>query len=359
MNKIKRILILATFVIFLFLIVSNVSAAQYNINNKNSSESISDLLDFDIEDGDTIFLEDGVYVDFYLSFSKSINIKANPGKVHLKGSGSGRGIEGDANYINISNIYLSNYDVGIYLAGSSFSIINVTSSNNKECGICLMDDEGTTVLRNVVANNNVENGVDIRCFNKLNIYNLTTNNNKETGLMLFYGGVCNIYNSTFNNNGDSGIDICEYDTINIHYSKAVGNVNSLFSMDGRYNIHDSDFKTIVKDGDPVNTVPKVVNKSKIVTTVFKIKKDIYYHKIYMLANIGKASGSKDFTVKIPKGYILVGYTVNNRVIATNSGISRIINFNISKLHVYSYKTGNLGLIDLVFIKDNKKGFAPV
>jgi hypothetical protein len=53
----------------------NVSAAKYNINNKSSSESISDLLDFDINDGDTLFLEDGIYNNLSLSVSKSINIK--------------------------------------------------------------------------------------------------------------------------------------------------------------------------------------------------------------------------------------------------------------------------------------------
>lgn len=359
MNKIRKILILATFIIFMFLIVSNVSAAQYNINNMNSSESVSDLLDFDIEDGDTLFLEDGVYNNFYLSFRNSINVKANPGKVFLKGSGSGFGIDGDSNYINITNIHLSNYDVGIVLSGSSFSLINVTSSNNKEFGICIVEYGGTTVLRNVVANNNGENGVEISDFNKVNIYNLTTNSNKGNGLVLAYGAISNIHDSTFNNNGDSGIDISDYDTLNIHNSKAVGNTYSLYSMYGNYNIHGSDFKNIFRDGDPVNNVPKVANKAKFMSIILKIKKDIYYHKICTIANIGKASGSKNFKIKIPKGYTLLGYSVNTRVIATYSGLSSIINLKIDKLGVYNGKSGNLALIYLVLVKNNKKGFAPV
>ncbi|MEA4957471.1 MAG: right-handed parallel beta-helix repeat-containing protein [Methanobrevibacter sp.] len=358
MIKFKKMLILAIIFMFLFLVVANVSAVQYNINNKNSSESISDLLDFDIEDGDTIFLEDGVYDNFYLSFSNSININANPGKVYLKGSGFGRGIEGDADYINISNICLSNYDVGIYLSGSSFNIINVTSNNNKGSGICIMDDEGTSIFRNVVANNN-ENGVDIYGFNKLNIYNLTTNNNKENGLILSFGGVCNIYNSTFDNNGDSGIDAYDYVNMNIYNSKATGNSNSLFSMEGNYKIFDSDFKNIIKDGEVVNTVPKINNKPKFLPIIFFIKKGGYYYKLYSIANIGNASGTKNFKIKVPKGYVLVGFTVNTRVVGTYSGLSRVISFNINNLPVYNNKKSNLALICLVLVKDGKKGFKPL
>lgn len=361
MSKIGKLAVLTLFVFVLLFSLSNVSAAQYNLNNKNSSESVSDLLDFDLEDGDTIFLEDGVYENFSLSFSKSININANPGKVHLKGSGSGYGIEGDADYINISNIQLSNYEVGIYLSGSSFYLNNVISNNNKESGIYIMGDEGTTVFKNVVTNNNGENGVEISSFNKLNIYNLTANNNKDNGLTMSYGGSCNIYNSTFNNNYNSGVDIYDYDSLNIFNSKSVGNTNSLFSMDGNYKISGSDFKDIVKDGEPIEnkTITKFVNKSKFMTIVLKLKKDIYYHKLYAIANIGKAYGTKNFKIKIPKGYTLVGYSVNTRVVATYSGISKVVTFKINKLPVYNNKTNNLALIYVALVKNNKKGFAPV
>ena len=132
--------------------------------------------------GDTILIMPGIYNENLIINTDNLTIKASTDDVNLLGnSGSGVGIVVYSNNVTISNIFIANFDIGIYLIGS-----------NNFVTLCLLSYN--TLLGLICVGNN--NSIEYSTFFKNNLYGMDLNGDEITCLNNIFksntlGGIVN------------------------------------------------------------------------------------------------------------------------------------------------------------------------
>ena len=250
-----KFLSIILFLLFILLIIGQSSAAEFRVNNNNSTEDINAIINT-MNVNDTLFFEDGVYQDKTILINKNnITLTANKDKVLFNGSGlsyNQTGFNITGLHVVIENINVSNYFDGIYSYG--YNTINNCNLYDNENGMFILGN--FNIISNILTHHNGNNGIVIlghnntvsNCviFNNRDglwimgdfnyVFNILTHDNRlgyETTYGIFIQGVDNHISNFTSYNNSFGIHLEGYNS-----SISNGNAcsNSLgISIEGDYN----------------------------------------------------------------------------------------------------------------------------
>ena len=197
------------------------------------------------DEKDIIYIYDGIYNENVL-VNKTLTIIGNgSSKTTINGLGIGNTIKISENYVNLSEVEVTNSggesnNAGILIENNIGSnILNVKCISNNNFGIFLNNSD--TILKNCEINDNMGNGIyvklDENCKNFAPKFeNLIVDNNKGFGIEIFanidvetnFDVKCyyypNIINSKFSNNSDYGIYINNFAKNGIYWWDAISDV---------------------------------------------------------------------------------------------------------------------------------------
>jgi parallel beta-helix repeat protein len=208
-NK-KRIIMLFIAVSGFFMYLNGVSAVNVNIDNNtwttndiNSYFTGITVHGLTLSNGDNIIFQAGNYLNLVLSVKNSVNIIAKD-TVNFIGKGATIGITvSNANYVNISEMTVSNYTYGIYVSYSNNTgVFNNNASGNSKNGITL-DTSSNTAIVNNTAYNNTNRGIYLSSSSNSNVSNNIICNSLGNGGIISATSINSyIFNNTITQNVD-------------------------------------------------------------------------------------------------------------------------------------------------------------
>ncbi|RLA93207.1 MAG: hypothetical protein DRG69_07510, partial [Deltaproteobacteria bacterium] len=158
----------------------------------------------DANDGDTIIVRDGIYVE-NVNVNKSLTIRSENGSENciVDAGGSGNAITLSADEITLEGLTATNSgwgDAGIEVTSNNNTITGNNASNNNYNGIILRSSSKNTISSNT-ASNNYHYGIHLwyLCNNNLITSNNISNNN--AGIYLYKSSNNTITGNTFVNDG--------------------------------------------------------------------------------------------------------------------------------------------------------------
>ena len=255
--------------IFLLLILFSLSLSVPEIEIVKAEGTIYIRADGTVEGTDEI-QRDGDTYNFISDINGSIalernNIVLNGTGYRLQGDGNENGITlRDINNITVSNLKISNFNIGIVVMGSDDNTIldNIVTENFR--GLDLTASENNTISENYIAYNT--DGIALENMYN-NIVENTITNNSNFGIFLNGAGYNNIIGNNITNNGRGIlVSIC-YNNV-IHHNNFVNNTNHVETDDsngiwdnGEEGNYWSDYNGIDTDDDGIGDTPYVIDEN--------------------------------------------------------------------------------------------------
>ena len=200
-------IIILTLILFLTNLIKDSTAKTIYVENSGIQEAI-DIAN----EGDTIFVYDGVYYERII-INKSIKlIGENREKTIINGMGNGSCIEIKADNVYISNFTIINGDVGIKLNFSSYNKIFNCNVSNNNYGVYAENSVYNEISHCIISFNNYS-GIWLIHFSSHNIIsNCSIYSNKGDGIHTCCGSIDNTicYCNITLNEGD-GIETSSWD----------------------------------------------------------------------------------------------------------------------------------------------------
>ncbi|KYC52853.1 MAG: Pectate lyase superfamily protein [Candidatus Methanofastidiosum methylothiophilum] len=227
MNKIKSILIMSILLGSIFMILSPVSAATYNVYESDGWQVLHDTIQ-NAPSGSTIYVHAGIYyiqdpIDI-MNYSNITVIGDSPLNTIIDATSSGGdGFLCTQNYFTIKNITVRNAPyTGIRV--SDYSLVENCIVHSNDDGIYIAH---YSTVKNCLVYGNSGRGISINQY--CEAINCTSAFNGRDGIEV--EDYCKVYNCIFAKNGDDGFDI---DSVGIYVynSNSWGNADYDWYDDG-------------------------------------------------------------------------------------------------------------------------------
>jgi parallel beta-helix repeat protein len=205
--KAKQSIFLIITLILMALSVSNISAADYNVNNLADVSGINSWLSSGASSGDTLFFNlnptDIINSLSNLVITVSINIISNTETI-IQGNPGENLFDIRANNVNISGLTINNFGQAITVNGGNNTTIKNNTFNNNQGSIAIYNSNNSTATNNTIKNNGANNAIGLGNSNNTKVENNTIENSTGTGIATWDSHDNEITNNKITNitNGD-------------------------------------------------------------------------------------------------------------------------------------------------------------